>query len=59
MNLWTVPVAGGPATQLTRFEDRTIVDFDWSPDGKRLVVARQLETSDIVALQGLQGDTPR
>ena len=53
-NLWTMPVAGGPTSQLTRFEDRTIVDFDWSPDGTRLVVARRLETNDIVGLKGLR-----
>jgi hypothetical protein len=49
-----MPLAGGSPSKLTRFEDRTIVDFHWSPDGKRLVVARELETSDIVVLKGLQ-----
>ena len=37
-----------------RFENRQIVDFDVSPDGKRLVAARRLETNDIVVLKGLQ-----
>jgi Tol biopolymer transport system component len=53
-NIWTVPVSGGAPSQLTRFGDRAIVDFDWSPDGKRLVVARMLETNDIVVLKGLR-----
>jgi len=58
-NLWTVPVAGGPPAQLTRFDDRIIVDFDWAPDGKRLAVARRLETNDIVMLQGLHREVRR
>ena len=53
-NIWTVPVSGGTPTQLTHFDDRFIVDFDWSPDGKQLVVARTLETNDIVVLKGLR-----
>jgi eukaryotic-like serine/threonine-protein kinase len=53
-DLWTMPVDGGSPNQLTRFDDRVIVDFDWSRDGKRLVVARRLETNDIVMLQGLR-----
>ena len=53
-NIWTVPVAGGTPTQLTHFDDRSIVDFDWSPDGRQLVVARTLETNDIVVLKGLR-----
>jgi serine/threonine protein kinase/Tol biopolymer transport system component len=56
-NLWTIPAAGGRPTQVTRFDDRVIVDFDWSPDGTRLAVARRLETSDIIMVQGLQRGT--
>jgi Tol biopolymer transport system component len=54
MNIWTMPVAGGARSQLTRFDDRVIVDFDLSPDGTRFVVARRLETNDIVVLKGLR-----
>ncbi len=53
-NIWTVPISGGTPVQLTHFDDRVIVDFDWSPDGKQLVVARSLETNDIVVLKGLR-----
>jgi eukaryotic-like serine/threonine-protein kinase len=56
-NIWIIPAAGGPPNQVTHFEDRVIVDFDWSPDGTRLVVARRLETNDIVMIQGLQRGT--
>jgi hypothetical protein len=54
MNIWTMPVAGGARSQLTRFDDRVIVDFDLSPDGTRFVVAKRLETNDIVVLKGLR-----
>jgi eukaryotic-like serine/threonine-protein kinase len=53
-NIWTIPVGGGTPSQLTQFDDRVIVDFDWSPDGQRLVVARRLETNDIVVMRGLR-----
>ena len=53
-NIWTVPIGGGTPTQLTHFDDRLIVDFDWSPNGRQLVVARTLETNDIVVLKGLR-----
>jgi hypothetical protein len=50
---------GGTPTRLTHFDDRTIVDFDWSADGKRIAVARRLETNDIVMLQGLRRESAR
>jgi Tol biopolymer transport system component len=53
-NIWTVPLSGGAPVQFTNFDDRAIVDFDWSPDGKQLVVERTLETNDIVVLKGLR-----
>ena len=58
-NLWTMPSTGGTPRQITRFEDRVIIDFDWSPDGTKLVVARRLETNDIVLLKGLRRRTSR
>ena len=40
-----VPAKGGAPRQLTRFSDgHTIVDYDWSADGTRLVVAREVVT---------------
>jgi Tol biopolymer transport system component len=46
VNLWKQSVAGGPAVQVTRFEER-LHDFDWSFDGKRLAcsVGRPSTTS--------------
>jgi hypothetical protein len=39
-NLWKQPLDGGPPQPLTRFADAQILDFAWSPDGKRLVLSR-------------------
>ena len=41
--------------QLTHFTDgRTITDFAWSHDGKRLAIARSVTTNDIVLFKGLR-----
>ncbi len=48
-NLWKRPVAGGPAVQVTRFEDR-LGDFEWSLDGRRLACSRWSSVSDAVLI---------
>jgi len=53
-NIWVQPLDGGPPHQLTHFTDRTVVDFAWSRDGKRLAIARATTTSDIVLFRGLK-----
>jgi serine/threonine protein kinase/Tol biopolymer transport system component len=54
-NLWVQPIDGAAPRQLTTFaDDRKIADFDWSPDGKQLAVARAVTTSDIVLLRGVR-----
>jgi Tol biopolymer transport system component len=55
-NIWSRPLSGGTPVPLTHFEDRIIVDFDYSPDGKHIVAVRRLETNDIVVLKGLRPD---
>jgi serine/threonine protein kinase len=52
-NLWAVPVEGGKPRQLTHFADRVIVDFDWAANGERLVVARVIDTNDIVVMKSV------
>jgi hypothetical protein len=39
-NIWELPLSGPPAKQLTHFESEEISDFDWSFDGKQLLVSR-------------------
>jgi hypothetical protein len=49
------PIDGSPRRQLTHFTDnRTITDFAWSRDGKRLAIARATVTNDIVLFKGLR-----
>ncbi len=53
-NLWEQPLDGGPPRALTHFSDAQILDFAWSPDGKRLVLSRGRRSDDIVLLTGLR-----
>ena len=36
-NIWTQPATGGYARQLTLFDDATVRQVEWSPDGQTLV----------------------
>jgi len=51
-NIWRLPLGGGAPSQLTHFEDRTISDFAWSPDG-RLALARTTIVNDIVLFRNV------
>jgi hypothetical protein len=56
-NIWIHPLDGDPR-QLTHFTDnRTILDFAWSRDGKHLAIARATLSNDIVLVRGLQPKT--
>jgi len=59
-NVWVQPLDGTASRQLTHFNDgRVIDDFAWSPDGKRLAVARATVTNDIILFKGLRNSPPR
>jgi Tol biopolymer transport system component/DNA-binding winged helix-turn-helix (wHTH) protein len=53
-NLWEQPVTGGPPHQLTKFTSGRIFDFNWTADGKQLLLARGEVTSDVVLLSNLR-----
>jgi DNA-binding winged helix-turn-helix (wHTH) protein/Tol biopolymer transport system component len=53
-NLWEQPLAGGPPRQLTKFASGFIYDFNWTADGKHLLVSRGEATSDVVLLSHLR-----
>ena len=54
-NLWVQPIDGGAPRQLTTLADnKRIVNFAWSPDGKQLAITRAVTTSDIVLLKGVR-----
>jgi TolB protein len=49
-NLWSQTLNGGPPKQLTDFKSDQIFNFDWSRDGKNVVVARGRSGSDVVMI---------
>ena len=54
-NLWGLPIDGKAPHQITKFTDgRTITDFNWSRDAKRLAISRSVTTNDIVLFKGLR-----
>jgi Tol biopolymer transport system component len=52
-NLWSQPIDGDPAKQVTDFKDMLITSFAWSPDGKRLACTRGNLIRDAVLIQDL------
>jgi Tol biopolymer transport system component len=53
-NLWLQRLAGGTPRQMTNFTSDLIHTFDWSTDGKQLVVARGTSSSDIVLISNVR-----
>lgn len=51
-NIWSLPLDGGSSRQLTNFKTEQIYNFDWSADGKKLVLARGTTTIDVVLIKG-------
>ncbi|MGH9739678.1 MAG: protein kinase domain-containing protein [Candidatus Acidiferrales bacterium] len=49
-NLWEQPLNGSKGRQLTNFTSARMGAFAWSPDGKKLLVARGQSTSDVILL---------
>ncbi|MDQ1729113.1 MAG: hypothetical protein QOD33_1238, partial [Pyrinomonadaceae bacterium] len=50
-NLWTAPIDGSAARQLTNFNSGLIFGFQLSPDGKRIVLSRGTQTDDVILLR--------
>jgi dipeptidyl aminopeptidase/acylaminoacyl peptidase len=59
-NLWTQPVTGGPARQLTDFTDRTVRDVAWSADGSLIAFTADSSGDELydVYLIAADGGTP-
>jgi Tol biopolymer transport system component len=53
-NVWTQPLAGGPPRQVTKSTAGRIFDFNWTYDGKQLLLSRGEVTSDVVLLSNLR-----
>ena len=46
-NVWTQPIAGGQARQVTHFTSGGVKTFGWSRDGRYLAFSRSAETVDL------------
>jgi serine/threonine protein kinase/Tol biopolymer transport system component len=49
-NIWSLPIDGGPAKQVTQFKDGLMNGFAWSWDGKNLVCTRGNQLRDAVLI---------
>jgi eukaryotic-like serine/threonine-protein kinase len=49
-NVWSKPIDGGPARQLTNFATERIFRFAWSRDGKFLACERGMDLNDAVLI---------
>jgi DNA-binding winged helix-turn-helix (wHTH) protein/Tol biopolymer transport system component len=49
--IWGQRLSGGPPKQITRLSGGTIKSFDWSPDGKQLVVSRGMQSFELLLLE--------
>jgi Tol biopolymer transport system component len=52
-NLWSQPLSGGVAKQITDFKADFIRGFSWSGDGKHFAIVRQKASSDVVLFSDL------
>jgi Tol biopolymer transport system component len=53
-NLWEQPLTKTRARQITSFTSGRIFDFDWTADGKQLLLARGEVIGDVVLLSNLR-----
>ena len=53
-NIWSQPLDGGQPTRLTSFKSDRIFAFDWSRDGKQLVLARGTVALDAVLISNVK-----
>jgi serine/threonine protein kinase/Tol biopolymer transport system component len=53
-NIWSQPLDGSPAKQITGFTDLLITGFDWSRDGKQLACTRGSLVRDAVLVTDLK-----
>ncbi len=49
-NIWRQPLSGSSAIELTHFNAEELFDFAWSPDARRLLMARGKHVSDVVLI---------
>ncbi len=50
-NIWSIPLDGGPAKQLTNFTSGLIFAFQMSHDGKQIALSRGSQIDDVILLR--------
>jgi len=53
-NIWSQPLDGGPAKQLTNFKSGLIFAFEMSRDGKQIALSRGSQLDDVILLRDSQ-----
>lgn len=53
-NIWEQPLAGGAPKQITKFTSGQIFDFNWTADGKQLLLTRGETISDVILLSNFR-----
>lgn len=53
-NLWSQPLSGEPSKQITQFNSLLISNFDFSRDGKELVMSRGTANRDVVLIRDMR-----
>jgi Tol biopolymer transport system component len=51
-NIWNLPLPEGEPKQVTDYKTESIHEIAWSVDGKKLVMSKGTNTSDVVMLRG-------
>ena len=51
LNVWTMPIDGGAAKQLTRFSSQEIFSVAVSADGKQLAMSRGMTAADVILIK--------
>ncbi len=54
VNVWSQPFEGGPSRQLTDFKSDDIFFFDWSRDGRQLLLARGTWSRDVILISSFR-----
>ena len=52
-NIWSQPISGEAATQLTNFDQDQIFAFAWSQDGKNLALVRGVNAKSVILMKGI------
>ncbi len=51
LNVWSMPLSGGSAKQITHFKEGDIYNYAWAANSHQLIVARGHQTQDVVLIR--------